>query len=264
MSWDEQVAIEPCGDGRFRGHVDESWVALQGVNGGIVAAIALRATEVVLRDAEVDPATTLRAATLGYVSGTNVGEVVVDVDVVRRGRSLVTSHVRTSQDGKTTVVGRFHHSLPWEGAVYSDAPPAPVRPADAVRADWDRPTHITKVETDVDPATVPFAGAERGEWRAWSRPLHGPTFDSSWLLMYGDYFPPAVFIRTSAPSRAVTVEYSMQIHDAAGSWTLGEGGSLAARFHAFHSHDGFAVEDGWIHLPDGTLLATTRQSRLAG
>ena len=39
---------------------------------------------------------------------------------------------------------------------------------------------------------------------------------------------------------------------------------LTARMHTFHSHDGFAVEDGWIHLPDRTLFATVRQSRLAG
>ena len=67
-----------------------------------------------------------------------------------------------------------------------------------------------------------------------------------------------------SPQRAVTIEYGIQVHDAAGSWTLGEGELLTARMHAFHSHDGFAVEDGWIHLPDGTLLATTRQTRLAG
>jgi acyl-CoA thioesterase len=64
--------------------------------------------------------------------------------------------------------------------------------------------------------------------------------------------------------RAVTIEYSLQIHSAAGTWTLGSDDYLAARMHTFHSHDGFAVEDGWIHLPDGTLLATARQTRLAG
>ena len=76
--------------------------------------------------------------------------------------------------------------------------------------------------------------------------------------------PSAVFARTTSPVRAVTIEYSIQIHSAAGSWTLADGDYLAARMHTFHSHDGFAVEDGWIHLPDGTLLATVRQSRLAG
>jgi len=257
-------AVDPLGDGRFRAHVDESWVALQGVHGGIVAALALRAVEAVLTDEGVDPATTLRAATLGYVSGTQVGDITIDVEVVRRGRSMVTSHAAIRQDGATKVVARFHHSLPWEGAQFSDAATATPRPTDAVRVEWEAPRHITKVETYVDPAMRPFAGAPRAEWLAWSRPLEGPTFDASWLLMYGDFFPPAVFLRTAGPVRAVTVEYSMQIHSAAQCWTLGDSGLLAARFHALHSAQGFAVEDGWIHLPDGTLLATTRQSRLAG
>ena len=49
-----------------------------------------------------------------------------------------------------------------------------------------------------------------------------------------------------------------------GTWDLGEEGYLTARMHAFHAHDGFAVEDGWIWMPDGKLLATVRQTRLAG
>ena len=87
------------------------------------------------------------------------------------------------------------------------------------------------------------------------------SFDAAWLTMFGDYFPPAVFARTATPVRAVTIEYSIQIHSAAGTWTLTDGDYLAARMHTFHSHDGFAVEDGWLHLPDGTLLATVRQTR---
>lgn len=81
--------------------------------------------------------------------------------------------------------------------------------------------------------------------------------------MFGDYFPPAVFARLERPTLAVTIEYSIQIH-AAGIWKLEPGEYLAARVHTFHSNDGFAVEDGTIQHPDGTLLATVRQTRLAG
>lgn len=266
MSWHDEVVVEPVGDRRFRARVDESWTALQGVNGGIVAALALEAVETVLRNEGVEPSTTLRAATLGYVSGTSVGELTIDVDLVRRGRSLITAHARTTQEGKTTAVARFHHSAPWDGVAYSDAPPMPARPGGTVRIDttWELPSHISKVETHLHPDTPAFGGAARAEWLAWSRPLEGGTFDATWLTMYGDYFPPAVFTRASGPSRAVTVEYAIQIHSGTGRWTLGDGDFLTARFHAFHSHDGFAVEDGWIYLPDGSLLATTRQVRLAG
>ena len=66
MSWASEVAIEPLGVRRFAAHIDDSWMALHGVNGGIVAALAVRAVESVLRDEGVDPAATLRAASLGY------------------------------------------------------------------------------------------------------------------------------------------------------------------------------------------------------
>jgi acyl-CoA thioesterase len=265
MTWDGAITVRPEGDGRFAASVDEHWRSLQGVHGGIVAALSVAAAEHVLRDAGVDPATTLRAATFGYVSGNTIGGLAIDVEVVRRGRAMVTTHVRTTQGDKTTTVARLHHSTPWGGPEYSDAPPAPDRPAGTVRLHRpDEPAHLNNVETWLHPETTPFAGAPRAEWLAWSRPVHGGTLDAAWLTMFGDYFPPAVFARATAPQRAVTVEYSIQVHSAAGSGVLGDDEFLATRVHAFHSAAGFAVEDGWIHLPDGTLLATVRQTRLAG
>lgn len=265
MNWEQAIAIEPIGEGRYQGHVDEAWTSLQGVHGGVVAAIALAATERALGDAGVESNTTLRAATLGYVAGNVVGDLIVDVDTVRRGRSLVTTHARTSQQGKTTTVARFHHSPPWEGMAYSDAPSMPERPAGTVHLHRPgTPAHINNVKTHLHPDTNLLAGADRAEWIAWSRPLQGTSFDAAWLLMFGDYFPPAVFAKATTPQRAVTIEYSIQVHSAAGRWDLGETGYLTARMHAFHSHEGFAVEDGWIYLPDGNLVATTRQTRLAG
>ncbi|MEZ5282693.1 MAG: thioesterase family protein [Acidimicrobiales bacterium] len=246
--------------------MDDSWVALQGVHGGCVAAVALRACEAVVVPTDPQqPPRSLRAATVGFVRGTEVGDLVIEVESVREGRLLTTSHVTTIQGGKVTTVSRFHHSAPSTGTEFSDVAPALSQPSEVVDvADWERPRHITKVDTLMSPSTVPFAGADRAQWLAWSRPVGTGSFDAAWLLMYGDYFPPAVFVRSSAPSRAVTVEYSMQIHDGAGSWTLDDDERLSARVHAFHSRDGYAVEDGWIHLPDGRLLATTRQTRLAG
>lgn len=265
MNWSEAVRLEPTSPTTFRGHVDEDWASLQGVHGGVVAALALTAAQRVLLDADVDPATTLRSATVGYVAGNVVGDLDIEVAVVRRGRALVTTEVRTAQSGRTTTVARFHHSPPWDGMVYSDVPPPPSRPDQTTRLHRDGArAHINNVEAHLHPDTRLFGGTARAEWMAWCRPIEGEEFDAAWLLMFGDYFPPAVFTKATQPVRAVTVEYSLQVHSAAGRWALGPEGYLAARMHAHHSHDGFAVEDGWIHLPDGTLLATTRQTRLAG
>jgi acyl-CoA thioesterase len=264
MLWDDAMSVTRLDERRFSAHVDERWSSLQGVHGGVVAALAVTAARTVLTDMDVDPATHLRAGTFGYVNGNVIGDLTIDVDVVRRGRAMVTTHVGVVQDGRTTTVARLHHSTPWEGMAYSDVDPPLAKPADAVRLEFPPPAHLNNTETFLDPSTMAFAGGPRSEWIAWSRPLGRGHFDDAWLTMYGDYFPPAVFSRATGPVRAVTIEYSIQIHDAAGSWSLADGEYLATRVHAFHSHDGFAVEDGWIHLPDGTLLATVRQTRLAG
>lgn len=265
MNWDEASAVERTGDGTYRAVLTPDWSSLQGIHGGIVTALAVRASNDTVRAAGADPSTTMRALTVGFARGSVQGPVDIAVEVVRKGRNMVTTHVRVSQDDLPTLLLRCHHSTPWEGIVYSDAPPAPVMPAGCGRLDDHAPTgHLGQVVAHTSPDTVMLGGGPRAEWIAWSRPKHGATFDTTWLAMYGDYFPPAVFTRRTEPSRAVSIEYSLQIHRAEGQWTLADGELLPSRFHAFHSHDGFAVEDGWIYLPDGSLLATTRQTRLAG
>ena len=265
MNWSQETTVVETGENCFRATVGEQWSSLQGAHGGIVAALAVRAVEKTLTKLGVERNATLRAATFGYASGNVPGDLDINVEVIRRGRTMVTSHVTVTQNDKTTTVARLHHATPWEGIEFSDAPAPPVKPTELVRLDENaRVTHLNNVETHLDAACIPFTGASRGEWRAWCRPHHGGTFDTTWLTMFGDYFPPAVFARSSGPSRAVTIEYSMQVHDAAGSWTIGDNELLPARMHVFHSHDGFAVEDGWVWLPNGQLLATFRQTRLAG
>lgn len=262
--WAETTEVKRVDEGRYKAHVDEQWTSLQGVHGGIVAALALTAVEQQLQTAGVGSDVMLRAATFGFVRGNSIGDLTIDVDIIRHGRTMVTTHASTIQDGKTTMVARFHHASARDGLEFSDAPDPAARPADAVHVQQEPPSHINNVETYIHPATALFSGTDRAEWIAWSRPLHGARFDPAWLVMYGDYFPPGVFTKATEPQRAVSVEYSIQIHSQAGSWTLGNDEFLAARMHTFHSRDGFAVEDGWIHLPDGSLLATVRQTRLAG
>lgn len=264
IDWGVDSAVEQVGEHEFASVLTERWNSLQGSHGGIVAAKCVRAAQAVVETIGLD-ATALRAATFGYVSGNSPGPITFVVDTVRVGRNLVTIHVTTRQGDRVTTVARLHFSSPWEGIEFSDAPPPPERPRDTVRFDQIAlKSHIENVEAHIDPARSPFSSAPCGEWLAWCRPKHSGRFDSSWLAMFADYFPPAVFVRDSGPSRAVTIEYSLQIHDAVGEWELKAGELLAARMHVFHSHEGFAVEDGWIWHPDGRLLATSRQTRLAG
>jgi acyl-CoA thioesterase len=118
-------------------------------------------------------------------------------------------------------------------------------------------------EAWVHPETTMFAGAPQAKWLAWTRPTAPDEVDGPWLTMLGDYFPPAVCVSNTGPNRAVTIEYSIQLH-ATAPFALAADEYLACQMHATHAADGFAVEDGSIWGPDGTLVATTRQTRLAG
>jgi acyl-CoA thioesterase len=252
------------GSGRFEADLPETWTALQGIHGGFVASLAVRAVNRTL----ADPSRTLRAASFGFLRGVRPGAAQFIVEEVRIGRSLATFHVNVSQDeGPPAVVGRLHLSPAWAGAEFSEIePPASVeRPADA------RPFilpggrgHVHHLPTWLHPDTTLFGGHSTARWMAWTRPTNPDRVDAEWLTMLGDYFPPAVAVRNTRQSRAVSIEYGIQIHTSADYYPLSSGQDLVCEMKATHAASGFAVEDGTIWAPDGTLLATVRQTRLAG
>jgi acyl-CoA thioesterase len=255
--------LREIGHCRYEADLPEEWTALQGVHGGFVASLAVRA----ITHAMSEPARTLRAATFGFARGVRPGPATFVVDEVRIGRALATYHVTVTQaDGPPSIVGRLHLSPPWEGASFSElSPPASEPPVDAQRfAIPGGRGHVHHLPTWLHPTTTLFAGATQARWMAWTRPTEPDHVDGQWLTMLGDYFPPAVAVRSTGPSRAVTIEYGIQIHTSADPYPLDAGEYLACEIHAIHAAEGFAIEDGSIWAPDGTLLATVRQTRLAG
>src|SRR5437667_12652261 len=101
MNWIDATGVTRLGDRCFRAHVDDQWTSLQGVHGGVVAAIAVNASSTVLRDEGADPAAQLRAATFGYVSGNTVGDLTIDIEIIRRGRAITTTHAPVPQGDNT-------------------------------------------------------------------------------------------------------------------------------------------------------------------
>src|SRR4051812_46592784 len=88
MDWIDATSVTPLGDNRFGAHVSDEWSSLQGVHGGVVAAIAANAAASVLHEGGAGDGAQLRAATFGYVRGNAVGDLEIDIDVVRRGRAM--------------------------------------------------------------------------------------------------------------------------------------------------------------------------------
>ncbi len=252
------TALRQIGPSTYAADLPDEWVALQGVHGGFAAALAVRAAQQTLADST----RTLRAATFGFLRGLRPESTTFNIDEIRIGRALATYHVTISQaGGPPSVVGRCHFSPPWDGATFNDLDPPPrTPPSDAVPLT----TPFSHLPTLTHPDTTVFAGAAQARWLAWTRPTSPDQIDGPWLTMLGDYFPPAVFVRNTGPTRAVTIEYSIQIHNSAETVELKSDDYLTCLIHASHAAEGFAIEDGTIWAPEGRLLATTRQTRLAG
>lgn len=82
------TTVEHRGGGRYGASLDTSWNLRPLPQGGIVSAIALRA----MSHALDDPSQTLRTMHTLFVGQVTDGELEVEVEVLRRGRSM--SHVR--------------------------------------------------------------------------------------------------------------------------------------------------------------------------
>jgi acyl-CoA thioesterase len=120
------TAVEPRGGaGAFRAYVGEEWNCPVVPHGGLVTATTVRAMA-----AELDqPDQTLRSVTTVFAAPVPAGEIDVDVDVLRRGRSIsqvaATARAPGSEAGHTTVAV---FGAPRAGFDFTDTHPPVVPP----------------------------------------------------------------------------------------------------------------------------------------
>jgi hypothetical protein len=76
MNWVDDSRLHEFADGRLAGHLPQHWKSLQGMHGGLVAALAVRAADKHVNDLGAPTDCTLRAATFGFVRGSVAGEVI--------------------------------------------------------------------------------------------------------------------------------------------------------------------------------------------
>src|SRR5262245_34772201 len=126
----EVLDLEAIGEGRFRADIGGAWQLATIPQGGIVAAIAVEAMERVLGHPD-QSLRTLTAMFAGQVAG---GEVHVDVQVLRRGRSMsqltATVHNPGAEAG-TTVMAAF--GQPRRGFEFTELVPPDVEGPEGVR-----------------------------------------------------------------------------------------------------------------------------------
>ena len=262
----EETAVEPAGPGRYEGSVAEAWNLRPLPQGGIVTAMALRAMAQELGD----PEQRLRTLHTTFVTQVKHGQVVIEVDLLRKGRSM--SHLRAEVANTGATRGHltsavFGSTRP--GFAFTDlAPPSDVPPprecpsfrdppppgleAFEPMAFWDR-----RVEGRAALGHAPWDDyvpdrAERAMWYRFDEPpfLDDGTIDPLALVVLADTMPGAVGEKVGPQDRmwfAPSVDLTVHLLDECRSaWVL-------AHNLARHAGDGYASAEMslWDCGPEG-------------
>jgi acyl-CoA thioesterase len=254
--YDDDTALEPIGDHRWKGHVDPQWNIGDNPNGGYLVSLVTTALQ------GLGPHQDPLSITTHYLRpGTPGTACEVEVEVVRTGRTLSTYRARLVQEGKARldVIAAFGDlSLPSAaGAVISIESPAMVEPEACVQrsgaAQGVELPLLSRLDTRIHPDHAAGGTVDSAELLGWIRFTDDRPPDSRSLVLFADAFPPSVFSLLGNIGWVPTVELTVHVRRRpAPGWILG-------RFETSDLTDGRMIENGMLWDSTGTLVAQSRQ-----
>lgn len=254
------VAIERVAPGRYAGSVDEAWGVPVAPNGGILAAILVRAAEAEL-GSQAPP---VRTVAVQYLDAPEHGAVEVTVEVLRSGRRVSACEVRLRQRGRVFLHASIVCSAAREEMLPADrrAPAAPefesVEPVDLASVSGIPPM-FRRLEYRPTFGTGIFSGAAEALTGGWLS-LHedGAPLDAARLCALVDLWWPAVYDRLRGPAGAPTLQLTVYLRDTAG----GVYGPVLTRVQTRSTDEGHLEENVELWSSDGRLLAESLQLAL--
>lgn len=233
--------------------VDPKWNIADAPNGGYLVSIALRAIEQTLP--HPDPF----AVTAHFPTRTDTGDVVVEVEPVRRGRTHSTAAARLVQGDETrvVVVATYGDLDEIRGpTVVRDGPPSFPDPEECVPAVGPfAPVFVKQFDLRLTPDTAAWATTRpsgTAEMSGWTRFADGRDADTRSLILFADSFPPAIF-NVATALWVPTLELSVHVRGRPSP------GWLQCRLQTRYLIDGYLEEDGEIWDSTGRLVALSRQ-----
>jgi hypothetical protein len=270
--FERDTAVEDLGGGRYGGRIDPGWAVIDGAapNGGYLMALAARAMRASLPQ-HPDPVT----LTAHFLAPPTVGDVEVEVDVLRSGRrhSTVAATLIQAGEPRVRLLGAFGDLGAAQGPTRVDRHPPALPPVEecvdftseserraavggfapppiAQRFDHRMPADVLGWTTGVPSGRGRIGGYLR--WR------DGAPVDTLGLLVVADCYPPAVFDAALGDIGWVpTIELTVQVRGRPAP------GYLTGWFTTEAVTEGYLEEDGEVWDADGRLVVLSRQLALA-
>jgi acyl-CoA thioesterase len=244
--------------GRWNATVHEGFDIGGNANGGYLLAIAGRA--LCAATDRPDPVT----VTAHYLTPGKPGPVVLDTDVVKRGKRFTTARatVRAADRPVIAVLATLGDLSDADGPELIEAEPPDLPPPDACVRSADRPSphpFMDKVDLRLHPEDAGFSEGRRSGRplvRGWFRLPDDEPVDTVALLCAVDAFPPTIFNAHLPVAWTPTVELTAHVR------ARPEPGWLRCVFRTRFVSSGFLEADGELWDEGGRLVAQSRQLAL--
>jgi acyl-CoA thioesterase len=254
MDFRSDTDLHQLGPGRFEATITRRWWIVLGPNGGLLAALLLRAVERTISRDDLTP----RTLTIQYLAAPVAGPVELLVDTDRTGRRATFAAVRMVQDGKRLCQGRviLVSELADDHAIADLRMPEVPGPAQTplwedegngeARRRWQR-----RITFDRDGVV--------GGWLRMEPPV---PLDHAGLACMCDNWPPSIRThrgRLADADRIHTTTLELTVYFRTARIEVRPEDPCLVILRSQTAAEGFHQEDGEVWSPDGRLLATSRQ-----
>ena len=258
-SFDDAIAHTPLGDGRFRTATPPSWMASGRVPAGLVEAQLMAGLAATVTDPQYRPL----SCTAHLLRAPGEGDYEVQTDVLRTGRTLISTSARVVQNDKliATALASFATDRPSpdldELPMPEVEPPTPGREMDSYIPEFAFPYGDNVVMQDrlgPKPFTAPDGPMERVGWAGFAQPR---PIDAPGLLMIGDIGMMGWWVRLDRMYTTATLDHTT--HFRADLSSVDADDMVLLRSRTGLVRGGYLDWDLDIWAPDGTLLCQSRQ-----
>lgn len=250
-------ALELHIDNTYLTRVSGSWNIGENPNGGYLLSLAMLAIEKVT--GLLDP---LSVTAHFLRPGASETDALIDVHIVRSGRTMTTVQAVLRQEGKerlivTAAVGELASEA--SASDYNLAPSCPEIPSPddcldraALAQGVDLPL-LEKVDVRIHPDDAVANPDGPARVRGWIRLRDGSAPTTRSLLIFADAFPPSLFSQFGRVGWVPTIELTVHVR------ARPSAGWIQAEFEVDDLIEGRFIESGTLWDSDGQVVARSRQ-----